>query len=177
MVNKLSQEEIDVAIDTYFEVGGNYAETSRRTNISVVTLRKYLRDDFGLPSGRKIPVEREPRQGIYRGFKSAREYYQAHKELHSLGRTELARSDTGLYKTLLREGVMEKIIPIKDGGRPRSVNIPRNLYNLFMKHNENASDLAREIGVSRSTLDVYLREKGLKPNGKKGPKGPRNKNQ
>ena len=47
----------------------------------------------------------------YRGYSNALAYYQAHPELHSLGRTELAEKDRGLYCTLNKFEFLDQAIP------------------------------------------------------------------
>ena len=104
-------------------------------------------------------------RGRYSGYPTPLDFFRAHAEYGDLTRCELSLQDSGLYRTLLRYGQLEKAIPdrFQGGGRPplpeKQVNRIIQSYKRFKR---NAKRTSKFLGLAPSTIIKYLRKKGLK---------------
>lgn len=111
-------------------------------------------------------LRRKPRN--YQGNPLA--YYEEHSDKYEgMGRGGLSLSDSGLYRSLLRAGQLEKAITDdlrignKNLGRkPVSNDGITNIVNLHSLHNGNASKASEDSPYHVSTILKYWKEKKLR---------------
>jgi len=133
---------------TKFE--GNVIKISTEIGYDYNTVRKYLKK-----RGKFVPN--------YRGFKDPLDYYEAHPELHELGRWELAKQDNALYCALLRRGLISKLIPEinckgNSGRKPISKKEEERILRIYIKSGFNYAETARRTGYSVPTIKKKIKK-------------------
>jgi len=101
----------------------------------------------------------------YRGYSNILECYHAQpEEIKELGRWELSKTDSGLYRKLYREGEID-VIPKRRCGRPRLSQGKVNSILLLFKTicERSITKTAKISGVSRYAVSKYVRKAGEEP--------------
>lgn len=162
---RFSGEDIMNMISAYFVFNGNTTQASKELGFSYTSVLKYWHIG-GLKS-------KKSRYDDFNG--SGLKYFLAHPEKYEgLSRFELAKKDSGLYRTLLRQGNLEKAIPEKlplgAGRPPLPQEQVKEIIDSYRPCDGNAAEAARRTGFTCHTIYRYWYKAKLKPKGKRGPK-------
>ncbi len=91
-------------------------------------------------------------------YSSPLDYYLKHPELHSLSRFELSQEDSGLYRSLVRNGEIDEAIPQKEnpGRKPPNRNLVK-LVRCLIRNGVPRTEIAMNAGISVSAVNNYYR--------------------
>ncbi|MDO8509107.1 MAG: hypothetical protein Q7S27_05490 [Nanoarchaeota archaeon] len=154
----LPQNVLETIIEAYSTFNGNSTKAAEHLKRGVRTVRKYWREaglgiktrkehsnntfwrEDELKNEQSVPTHQI---GSWRGFSSPLEYFKANSErFHGLGRTQLSRSDIGLYHALLKAHQMDEAIPKSlQKRKPRKFN--GNPLAYFMAHESTYKEMTR----------------------------------
>lgn len=96
----------------------------------------------------------------YRGFNNPLDCYRNTPKVNGLSRFELNQEDSGLYKALLRSGLLEEAIPqLKAIGRqlPDGVDAGEIRFQ-FLWNNKKIGKTAEILGISPITVAKYVED-------------------
>lgn len=120
-------------------------------------------------------VDNQKRAHPYKGYSSPLECYLAHPELKDLTRTQLSKSERGLYRALLRANQIKFAIPVanenhiiaaRKGGKKHTPTLSQSehekVVRIYKPCDRKASEASRRLHYCSHTIVRHWKKAGLK---------------